>query len=201
VRVCLLMLLLAMIAQPTRSGTSPDPLTSRQDPQSDEDAPADIQCGPVLVRGSDQFTRAELCQLLEAVSRNPLDSESRDSARDRVIKKYHGRGFLEADLSWKDAEKSADASAPAAILVITEGQVYRLRRLEMVGNENTRDRVIRRRVALDEGWPFDEELLDLSIKRINQLGIFEDFGKEDVGIKINRKGHYVDLVFSLKEKE
>jgi outer membrane protein assembly factor BamA len=71
----------------------------------------------------------------------------------------------------------------------------------MIGNENTRDRVIRRRVALDEGWPFDEELLELSIKRINQLGIFEEFRREDVGIRVNSKGHYVDLVFNLKEKE
>ena len=43
----------------------------------------------------------------------------------------------------------------------------------MHGNRNARDVVIRRRVVLEEGLPFDEELLVLSITRINQLGIFE----------------------------
>src|SRR5262249_60489050 len=104
-----------------------------------------------------------------------LDSEARDAAGARVINEYHRRGFLGADLAWSDAEKGADTSAPAAILTITEGEVYRLHRLEMVGNETTRDNVIRRRVALNQDWPFDEELLALSIKRINQLGIFEEF--------------------------
>lgn len=47
---------------------------------------------------------------------------------------------------------------------------------------------------------FDEELLDLSIKRINDLGIFEEFRREDIEIKVNKKGKFVDLRFKLKEK-
>jgi outer membrane protein assembly factor BamA len=70
----------------------------------------------------------------------------------------------------------------------------------MMGNENTRDRIIRRRVALQEGTAFDEELLELSIKRINQLGIFEEFTREDVAVRVNKKGHFVDLTFRLREK-
>src|SRR5262249_9367204 len=114
---------------------------------------------------------------------------------------YHRRGFLGVELAWEDAEKGTGISAPAATLTITEGQVYQLHRLEMLGNANTRDNVIRRRAALQEGTTFDEDLLDLSIRRINQLGIFEEFRREDVGVKLNRKQHYVDLVFHLREKE
>jgi outer membrane protein assembly factor BamA len=69
-----------------------------------------------------------------------------------------------------------------------------------MGNENTSDRVIRRRVALQEGTAFDEELLDLSIKRINQLGIFEEFRREDIEVVVSKKGHFVDLTFKLREK-
>src|SRR5262249_34326600 len=199
-RVWFFLVLLAIVPLQTRSGARPDSFAGGDDPQSDEEVP-DILCGGILVRGSDQLTRTELCQLLDQASENPLDSESPDSAGTRVINEYHRRGFLGADLAWSDAENRSEIAAPAAILTITEGEVYRLHRLDMVGNENTRDNVIRRRVALHQGCPFDEELLALSIKRINQLGIFEEFRREDVGVKLNRKQHYVDVVFHLREKE
>jgi outer membrane protein assembly factor BamA len=198
-RVCFFVLLLAVVALQTRSSAGQS-FAVRQGPQSEEDI-QEAQCGRVLVRGSDQLTQSELCRLLDQVSQNPSDSAERDSATARVIDEYHRRGFLGVDLAWNELEMRAGISAPASLLTITEGPVYRLRRLEMIGNVNTRDNVIRRRVALNEGWPFDEELLALSITRINQLGIFEEFKRKDVGVKVNRKGHYVDLVFNLREKE
>ena len=199
-RVWFIVLLLAVVSLQIRSSAGLY-FAVPQDPQSEEEIP-DVQCGRVLVRGSDQLTQSELCRLLDQASQNPSDSTERDSATARVIDEYHRRGFLGVDLAWSEADKGAGISARAAILTITEGQVYRLHRLEMVGNANTRDRVIRRRVSLQEGSsPFDEELLALSIKRVNELGIFEEFKREDVGVKVNNRGHYVDLVFHLREKE
>jgi len=118
-----------------------------------------------------------------------------------VIDEYHRRGFLGVDLAWNDVEKGTGISAPVALLTITEGPVYSVHRLEMHGNRNTRDKVIRRRVPLQEGNTFDEDLLELSIKRVNLLGIFDEFTREDVSVKVNRKEPYVDLVFHLREKE
>jgi len=198
-RVWFIVLLLAVVSLQIRSSAGLY-FAVPQDPQSEEEIP-DVQCGRVLVRGSDQLTQSELCRLLDQASQNPSDSTERDSATARVIDEYHRRGFLGADLAWNDVEKRAGNSPPTTLLTITEGPVYRLRRLEMDGNSNTRDVVIRRRVVLEEGWPFDEDLLALSITRINQLGIFEEFKREDVGVKVNKKGHYVDLVFNLTEKQ
>jgi outer membrane protein insertion porin family len=199
-RILFFLLLVAIAIQPGNLGAERH-AAARQDPQSDEDTPDDIRCGQILVRGSDQLTGRELCRLLGDTSEAPFDSESRQLANAALIKEYRRRGFLDADLNWNEAERSADTSAPAVILSIKEGAVYRLRRLDMIGNATTRDRVIRRRVALDEGTPFDEDLLELSIGRINQLGIFEEFTRDDIEAKVNKKGHYVDLRFRLKEKQ
>jgi outer membrane protein assembly factor BamA len=200
-RILFPLLLLAVAIQLANLDAARAPSAPRQDSQSNEDAPDDIRCAQILVRGCDQLTPAELCKLLERVVENPLDSESLQSARDNVIKEYRRRGFLETDVSWNESERNAEPSAPGVVFTIKEGPVYSLRRLEMIGNANTRDRVIRRRVALDEGTPFDEDLLELSIKRINQLGIFEDFTRDDIEAKVNKKGHYVDLRFRLREKQ
>lgn len=141
------------------------------------------------------------CAFLDQVSDNLHDSQLRDSLQAQIIKEYHRRGFLEATINWKDVEKpNPSASATTVVLSITEGPVYRLRRLEMMGNAQTRDRVIRRRVVLNEDGPFDEELVELSIKRINELGIFEESKREDIEVKVNKKGKFVDLTFRLKEK-
>ena len=168
--------------------------------QSDEETSKAIRCGPILVRGSEELTETEVCQLLQRVSNGQLDPESRKLVEAEVLKKYYQRGFLEAALKWNEPEKSGDTSAPVVIVEVQEGPVYRLRRLEMIGNENTSDRVIRRRVALQEGAAFDEELLELSVRRINQLGIFEEFTRADVEVRVSKKGHFVDLAFRLREK-
>lgn len=200
-KIIFLLLLLPILLQPVQQqATSQGFATLSQEAQSEEDIPKEIQCGQILVRGSEQLTQAEICHLLDAVAKNPLDSESRNSVQSSIIKEYHRRGFLEAAISWNNTEKKADTSSPVVILILKEGPVYLLRRLEMMGNATTRDRVIRRRVALQEGTAFEEELLELSIRRINRLGIFEEFTREDVEMKVNKKGHFVDLTFRLREK-
>jgi outer membrane protein insertion porin family len=204
-KIILSLFLIAIGVQPIRFVTiASSPALSQQqesqDPQSDEDAPKDIRCGQVLVRGSEQLAEPEVCRLLEGLSDNPFDPTSRDTAKNNVIREYNRRGFLDAAVSWNDVQGTQYPQEPAVILAIQEGRRYTLRRLEFIGNERTRDILIRRRVALDEGSGFDEDLLDLSIKRINQLGTFEEFTRDDVGMKANKKGHFVDLTFNLKEK-
>lgn len=200
-KIKLLFLAIPMLVQPFEVIANPqDVLIHPRAIQSDDETPNKIQCGQIQVCGSEQLTQTELCHLLDRVSQNPFDSESRNSAQASLTREYHRRGYLEASFSWNDAEKNAEISHHNVCFIVHEGPIYHLRRLEMMGNENTRDRIIRRRVALQEGTAFDEELLELSIKRINQLGIFEEFTREDVAVRVNKKGHFVDLTFRLREK-
>jgi len=54
-----------------------------------------------------------------------------------------------------------------------EGDKFYLGRLEVQGNTMTRDKVIRREFALDEGDVFDMEAVKKSITKIQQLGYFK----------------------------
>ena len=56
---------------------------------------------------------------------------------------------------------------------IFEGEKFYLGRLEVQGNTMTRDKVIRREFALDEGDVFDMEAIKKSITKIQQLGYFK----------------------------
>ncbi|HEY6333682.1 MAG TPA: POTRA domain-containing protein [Blastocatellia bacterium] len=173
---------------------------SSQDPDSDEDKPKDIRCGDLLVRGSDQLTQAEVCRMLEGVSGGPFDSDARFQIESALIKEYNARGFLDAAVVWEAPENVPGHSRAAAALLIEEGKVYTVRGMEMLGNKTTRDNIIRRRVALQEGGWFEEDLVALSIRRLNQLGVFEEITRDDVIVQADTKEHFVDIRFMLKEK-
>ncbi len=58
-------------------------------------------------------------------------------------------------------------------LTISEGDKYKIGRIEVSGNTKTRDKVIRREIRLDEGETFDSSKVKRSYERINNLGFFE----------------------------
>ena len=73
-----------------------------------------------------------------------------------------------------------------------EGDKYYLGRLEIQGNTQTRDKVIRREFALDEGDVMDMEAVKKSIQKIQQLGYFK-MGEEP-GFSVRPEEKKVDIV-------
>ncbi len=84
---------------------------------------------------------------------------------------------------------------------LDEGKPFNVRRIEFVGNQTTRDKVIRRELAVEEGGIFNGRLWEFSILRLNQLGYFEQLRpEEDSERKLNEKEGTVDLTLKVKEK-
>ncbi len=86
---------------------------------------------------------------------------------------------------------------------IDEGKKFYVRRIEFSGNTTTRDKVIRREVALEEGQVYDERLWKLSLLRLNQLGYFEQLKPDDPNVTethLDEKNGTVDLTLKVHEK-
>jgi outer membrane protein insertion porin family len=84
---------------------------------------------------------------------------------------------------------------------LDEGKPFYIRRIEFVGNQTTRDKVIRRELAVEEGGIFNGRAWEFSILRLNQLGYFEQLKpEEDSERKLNEKEGTVDLTLKVKEK-
>jgi len=84
---------------------------------------------------------------------------------------------------------------------IDEGKQFFVRRIEFQGNTTTRDKVIRREVALEEGQAYNQRLWEYGVLRLNQLGYFERINPEqDTQIAKNEKDGTVDLTLKVKEK-
>ena len=67
---------------------------------------------------------------------------------------------------------------------VDEGKQFYVRRIEFQGNTTTRDKVIRREIALEEGNVYNSRLWELSLLRLNQLGYFDQLKPDDPNITI-----------------
>src|SRR5437763_9889856 len=84
---------------------------------------------------------------------------------------------------------------------LDEGKAFQVRRIEFVGNTTTRDKVIRRELALEEGNVYNSRLWELSLLRLNQLNYFEALKVEqDSDAKQSVQDGTVDLTLKVKEK-
>jgi outer membrane protein insertion porin family len=82
-----------------------------------------------------------------------------------------------------------------------EGKQYFVNRITFVGNNTTRDNVVRRELRLYEGGVFNTESLKYSVKRLNQLGYFKQL--EGDAIKVDKtagKEGLVDVALKLEEQ-
>jgi outer membrane protein insertion porin family len=86
---------------------------------------------------------------------------------------------------------------------VDEGKQFYVRRIEFQGNTTTRDKVIRREVALEEGSIYNSRLWELSLLRLNQLGYFDQLKPDDPNTTIRQldeKDGLVDLTLKVHEK-
>jgi outer membrane protein insertion porin family len=84
---------------------------------------------------------------------------------------------------------------------LDEGKPFFVRRIEFTGNTTTRDKVIRRELAVEEGNVYNSRLWELSLLRLNQLQYFEQLKPDqDSEIKQNNQEGTVDINLKVKEK-
>jgi len=130
-------------------------------------------------------------------------------ARDKIAKglenlrKAYGQlGYINftsvPDTTFDDEKKTVNL-----IIDVDEGKQFRVRRIEFQGNTTTRDKVIRREIALEEGQVYDSHLWEISMLRLNQLGYFDQLKPDDPNTTdrhLDEKNGTVDLTLKVKEK-
>jgi outer membrane protein insertion porin family len=86
---------------------------------------------------------------------------------------------------------------------VDEGKQFHVRRIEFQGNTTTRDKVIRRELALEEGGIYNSRLWELGLLRLNQLSYFDQLKPDDPNVtekKLDEKNGEVDLTLKVHEK-
>ncbi len=143
---------------------------------------------------ADQVKAGYRIQVGEVVNYTALKDSN-----EALKKIYSARGYLDMEaipeIKPDQQERTVDIK-----IVVTEGKQYYVNRIEFAGNTKTRDKVLRREFFLEEQQPFNGQLLDLSILRLNQLGFFEKIEEKDYEVVKRPRDATADVIVKVKER-
>ena len=151
--------------------------------------------GTLAFHGEEAASGAKLHQLVKMKEGSLYTPKDLKDDTKAIIDGYGAGGYVDVDI-----QPQATAGAPGIVnldYTITEGSRSFVERVNITGNTRTKDKVIRREVAVLPGDVFDTVRVDLSKKRLENLGYFEkvDTYPEDTDIP-GRK----DLLVQVQEK-
>ena len=122
-----------------------------------------------------------LKQFVELPPGSILNRERLVEGLQRIEGKYKSRGYIYwfADPEYKEiGDHKVDVNVK-----LYEGDKFYLGRLEVKGNTTTRDKVIRREFALDEGAVMNMEAIKKSLQKLQQLGYFKIAEEPDFSVR------------------
>ncbi len=113
----------------------------------------------------------------------------------RLTELYGGKGYAFTDVN-PTVTPDQDKKTARVLLHIKEGELIRIREIQITGNDKTRDNVIRRELRLDEQDVIDTVAIKRSFQRLNNLNFFETVeilpkpvaaDKVDLDVKVKEK--------------
>ena len=123
-------------------------------------------------RGNTVFEEPELRDKMKI---KPGEIFQRQKIRDEITRLtdlYGSRGYAFADVV-PNVNPNNEERTATIILNIKEGEMMRIRQINVYGNDKTKDNVIRRELRVDEQDVIDTPSLKRSFQRLNNLNFFE----------------------------
>jgi outer membrane protein insertion porin family len=122
------------------------------------------------------------------------DASRIERAQGAAYGEYAERGYLLVNI---DAQETVRGDTVDVTFSVTEGQPSNVRAVLIQGNKSTREKVIRREIAIHEGERFKRSALQRTQGDIFRLGLFEDVQIELAPTESTD----VDIVLKVKEKQ
>lgn len=163
------------------------------------------RAGEIKVEDNTEFTADQIKEILNIKPGDIVKGYSViQKGMDNLKKVYGTRGYIQftasPQIDYKDDPSDPTKGIADITFQVEEGKQYTLRRLEFIGNTFTRDNVLRREVLLNEGDRYNQQLWDLSLLRLNQLGYFDQVKEEDATVNTNEREGQVDMTLKVQEK-
>jgi outer membrane protein insertion porin family len=152
--------------------------------------------GRLQVEGDDLFSAAELKSLMQLQEGEIFDRSQLANDVLRLSDRYTERGYAFADVV-PLTNINQEQRLVHIDVQIDRGPQVRVGHILIVGNEITRDKVIRREIRLHEGDLFDSSKLRRSRQRLGNLGFFEEV---KLDTRRRPEEELVDLEVRVKEQ-
>lgn len=115
----------------------------------------------------------DLKKLITLKSGDTFSREKVTTSTKAISDRLANEGYSFANIN-ANPDINKDAGAAAFTFVVDPGRRVYVRHINILGNERTRDEVIRREVRQMEGGWYSIDLVNRSKERINRLGFFSD---------------------------
>lgn len=153
--------------------------------------------GTIQFAGQTIYSAEKLTSLLK-ISQGEVFSRKRiKESIEEIGKTLGNQGYAFANIITEPVFNEQTHQVDLTLRVIPGNQIY-VRRIEIRGNDKTKDEVIRRELRQMENAWFINESIEKSKTRLNRLGYFEEV-KVDVK-PIPNEANQVDLELIVKEK-
>ncbi len=154
------------------------------------------QVGKLEVEGNQLLTNDEVLRGLATKGGNVFNSSLLRKDINLITDRYANRGYLLTEVFPLTRTHPEDKLVDL-IIKINEGKLTYARRITISGNQNTRDKVIRRQLQFREGDVLTNWAIRRSYQDIMNLGFFES---ADIQTKPTEVENELDLDVSLKER-
>ena len=152
--------------------------------------------GKTDVGGDLLVPKEELMQLISVKPGERFSKSKLQGDMNRLLDVYKDKGYAYANVT-PDTAVDSDKKLVDLTYTFQKGQLVTIEKIEIVGNDKTRDNVIRREMRINEGDLFNGTLVRYSKARVTALGFFDS-------VEINQKRGNTDdkmnLEVSVKEK-
>ena len=151
----------------------------------------------VSLAGQMLVPREELEKLVQLKPGDVFSREKLAASTKAIADRLGNDGYAFANanaIPTIDREKRSVAFS----IVVDPGRRVYVRRIDVAGNNKTRDEVVRREMRQLEGSYYDASKIQLSRRRIDRTGFFSEATVETVPVEGNPD--QVDVVYTVKEK-
>jgi outer membrane protein insertion porin family len=149
--------------------------------------------GNVTLDGNKIYKDPVLLRAFSLHTGDWLKAKVLDDSIKKINDTYHNTGYVFARVEPELTERPGNVADLA--VHISEGDQFKVGRIEFTGNERTQDKVLRREVRLFEGGLVNIQAVKNSVLKINQLGYFKLNEEDPVDIDTNSEKKEVNLVF------
>lgn len=127
----------------------------------------------IIIKGNIIYSEDELRNRMTLRPNMILDRMAFEQDMQNIRLSYSEKGYIFSDVS-PQMEYNDDAGLVDVEIIIREGTIARVERIDIRGNTMTKDKVIRREIRINPGEPFDSRQIQRAQERIMNLGFFQD---------------------------
>jgi len=144
----------------------------------------------IYISGNHVVTTAELIPFISRMQNKPQNLREINLAINNIHNYYHEKGYILANVCSVDDDKDGNLT-----FTILEGVINKI---DISGNEHTKDYVIKRNILTEPGSIYNEEYLKKDLAKVFSTQIFEEVNR-NIKPSEEKSGTY-DVTIIVKEK-